>query len=143
MSVDPKSIVNYYIGRYFKVRTDSFEIIAQLTVLTDNGFTAMFDAGGNLYEIDLFDESVTLKPILKHLGDISAYDKKAHKDKCKRITDSNGSVIYIADTPSSLSFIMDKGYDAFDLIESGDAIDEAELTINEYNQIKQLQKQTS
>lgn len=80
----------------------------------------------NWYEINDFRESGDFKLRLRHPCDMTQKQKKIYKSLCYQVMGASGdkpTILRIVDTPQSLKFMFDNGIDAFDLIESGYAID--------------------
>lgn len=130
LEITPKDIVKLYLGCEFEITTPYWvKVVVVDSVNIDGaGWICAFHAKDDFIEIEPFDGTCTIKPILWDAADL--YQTKTHKEiydgLCKRISDTGGKTYYKTDTPQSLLWAIKNKYDMFDLIENGLAIDRAE-----------------
>lgn len=114
-------VAHLYVGQryFFKLKTgEVFEDVCE-SVYQGN---AVF--GFNGYDCFLWDDPVEdFKFILRPPTKLKTDDKLEYYAFCKKFKNDKGEIV-TADTPQSLWFLIYKGYDAFDLIAKGWAIDE-------------------
>lgn len=82
-----------------------------------------------IIEFDEIDTDIKLRLYSKE--DMTFKHKLKYHDLCKKIYDSNGVDVANVDTPRSLLYAANKGYDMFDLIENKFAVNKKEIaTLN-------------
>lgn len=124
---------HYYLGCDFRFTWhDGDWVEGKIELLSSNGFMCgkIFKSNtmwiDNWYDIDNFREFGEFQLILRHQCDMTYKQKKKYKSLCYEVIDARNNptvLLRIVDTPESLKFLFDNGIDAFDLIESGHAID--------------------
>ena len=126
-------VARYYIGqRFVFVDKNGDNITDIINVISDTN--EIFGLGGVDWYPDYYNPK-SFKLVLKHHSDMPKKERTEYKNLCHRIFSKQDNVLYIADTPTSLDYLFTKGYDAFDLIENGQAIDAVE-----YQKVSHLYK---
>lgn len=144
MALSQKEIVKYYIGNYFQVSTPSGSAIMKLSVVVfdDVGFISGDTENKEYWEIEPFQEGYTLQPYLRCVGYMSDQEETEYYELCKiMLSATRESMKYkdlknwkvvkkYADTADSFAWLIRNGFDAFDLIENGLALNILKLPNN-------------
>jgi len=69
-----------------------------------------------------------VKPILRKIGDFTNHEKEEYNSLIGKTTDGVHSIIIHYDTPETFHYLLKLGFDLFDLIDPGLAIDASTLT---------------
>lgn len=136
--MDVREITWLYLGSLFEIvdnRGTWYAVIDMIVNLDGDGFSCGEDIKGNYFEIEPFSIDVKIRPILNHVCDMPKHEKKEYYQLCKRIKDGSDNIIYISETPKSIFYLLKHKYDAFDLIETGQAIDMIEYRKFKNNKI--------
>lgn len=119
----------YYLGqRFWVMYWDGSEAYDVIQSVSENG-NDVFGFDNDLYfwqEKQIKD----FKLILKRPYDMSETDKRKYKKLCKRVIMNGRKNAYLVDTPESLVFLFEHGFDAFDLIRKKLALDEKVVKID-------------
>jgi hypothetical protein len=122
----------YYLGQYFWVKfSDGDEAYDVLMSVSDNGNACYgFDLDIHDFDKDIKD----FKLVLKHPSDMLKGENRAYRKLCKKLKSDYETFAWWVDTPLSLVYMIEKGYDAFDLIDKGLALDykKVKLAVKKY-----------
>lgn len=122
-----RDVIHYYsMGTRFLYKDANETLSGRLEGLNAGFFTCGDDDVGVWYELEIFSEG-DFKLILRHMSDMTKEEKEMHRSLCNNVRDIAGKTMRIVDTPASLHYLIRNGFDAFDLIENGYAIDETTL----------------
>lgn len=136
-----KEIAQYYIGNYFHVTTPSGDAIMKLDIMGFHGvgFIPGETEDGEWWELEPFQDGYTLRPYLRSVGYMSEQEEAEYYSLCKVVLSATREsakwkdlknwkqVKKYVDTPRSFAWLIKNGFDAFDLIENGLALDISKL----------------
>lgn len=139
--ITQREIVQYYIGNYFHVTTPRGNAIMKIDIVGFHGvgFIPGETDSGEWWELEPFQDGYTLRPYLRSAGVMSEQEKTEYYERCKVVLSATREsakwkdlknwkhVKKIVDTPLSITWLIRNGFDAFDLIENGMALDISKL----------------
>lgn len=124
--ISTREIMQLYLGRKFMlVFHDASSMIAVLSNINvdGSGWLCGDDVLGAWFEVEPFKDCKAILPFLYDVSNMRKDEKATYRAKCKIIRDKDGQTVWIADTPESIRYLVMNGYDAFDLLETGKAIE--------------------
>lgn len=122
-----KEVIQYYLNNSFELIYNDAKDERYVDIIYGFYNASFGFSFGTLDTQDYFDleDFFSVKPILKHPADMWK-EKEIEREYyllCKKIHCCCWKNVFTADTPNSIIFAINKGYDMFDLIERGQAID--------------------